>query len=37
MATKAHVTVGYFRVELYCRKAGSQVKKIPSDPTTLTT
>lgn len=29
MATKAHVTVGYFRVSSYCRKSGSQVKKVP--------
>jgi hypothetical protein len=29
MATKAHVTVGYFRVESHCQKAGNPVKKIP--------
>jgi hypothetical protein len=29
MAYKSHVTVAYFRVTSYCRKAGSEVKKIP--------
>ena len=29
MAYKSHATVGYFLVTSYCRKGGSDVKKIP--------